>query len=454
MKRLFSIVLVCVLLFSACSSPSINSSTVDSESKIAEPSNDSLEDNAAATEIVSPSSETMNAQDEQLLTEDDNLEETDSAVENPASDSVESLPLSEEGNIDFTIKGMDDEVLLRYVEDNIYSSLIPLLNSEDYFIENIEAVYFPKEYIEAMASNSQHNLYFGFTSEELNTYFSGTKYVFTLGEDGLTTVVPMETVSDDVYVKAMEDVIIGAGVILICVTVSLVAAPAAPAIGMIFAASASTGLAFALESSAISFAAAAIAKGYETESFDQALKAGVAAAGEGFKWGAISGAIIGGVGEGLSLYGAAKQTNFTMNQYAKIQQETGYPLDVIKEFHTMKEYEAFRDANLKPAMVGNKSALIKTDIDLTKVDSKGRTNLERMRQGLAPQDSQGISYELHHIGQKQDGTLAILTQSEHDNPAIHGFLERTEAHAAGTNWDAERQAFWKAFAKMVGKIGG
>ena len=30
-----------------------------------------------------------------------------------------------------------------------------------------------------------------------------------------------------------------------------------------------------------------------------------------------------------------------------------------------------------------------------------------------------------------------------------GFLEKTEAHAAGTNWDAERQAFWQAFAKLV-----
>ena len=138
-----------------------------------------------------------------------------------------------------------------------------------------------------------------------------------------------------------------------------------------------------------------------------------------------------------------------MNQYAQIQQETGYPLDVIKQFHTMDEYQAFRHANLKPAPVGNKTALIKTDIDLTRVDAKGRTNLERMKQGLAPQDSNGVSYELHHVGQKKDGTLAIMSQAEHDNPAIHGFLQKTEAHAEGTNWNAERQTFWKAFAELV-----
>lgn len=182
---------------------------------------------------------------------------------------------------------------------------------------------------------------------------------------------------------------------------------------------------------------------------EQALKAAALAGSEGYKWGAISGAFVGGVNQGSSLYGAAKQTKFTMNQYAQIQRETGYPLDVIKQFHNIDEYQAFRNANLTPETVCGKTALIRKDINPNQVDAKGRTNLERMRQGLAPQDSNGISYELHHVGQKKDGTLAILSQTEHDNPAIHGFLEQTEAHAVGTNWDAERQAFWKAFAKVI-----
>lgn len=406
MKRLISIILACAVLMGGYAT--------------------------AVSDITSASAESVFA--------DDQISDETISVQRDAGAAVSTS--------DISFKGLDDATLLQYVEDNVYSSLIQQLDSEDYFIENVEAIYYPKEYIEALAFNSQQNRYFGYTVDELNAQFQGTKYVFTLGADGQTIVVPMETVSDDIYVKAMEDVLIGTGVILICVTISVVAAPAAPAVSMIFAASASTGTAFALESGAISFAAAAIAKGYETESFDQALRAGAEAAGNGFKWGAISGAVIGGFSEGSALYGASKQTNFTMNQYARIQQETGYPLDVIKEFHNMQEYQAFRDAHLKSTMVGNKSALIKTDIDLTRIDSKGRTNLERMRQGLAPHDSNGVSYELHHVGQRKDGTLAILTQAEHDNPAIHGFLERTEAHAAGTNWDAERQAFWKAFAAL------
>ena len=435
MKRIISLFLACVLLLTACASPA-NSSGSEVPTQTQETASDKI---ASGDDKIYA---------EQHKNDEENSGETEDVKSTEGADLEDGV--KEDKNPDFTVKGLDDEALLGYVEDNVYSSLLTELDSEDYFIENIEAVYYPKEYIEALASNSQSNLYFGFTSAELNEQFKGTRYVFTLGEDGQTVVVPMETVSDDVYVKAMEDVIIGSGVILVCVTVSLVAAPVAPAVGMIFAASASTGTVFALESGAIGFAAAAIAKGYKTESFEQAMKAGAEAGAAGFKWGAIIGAVVGGASEGASLYGAAKQTNFTMNQYAKIQKESGYPLDVIKEFHTMEEYEVFRDAHLEPRMVGNKSALIKTDIDLNRVDAKGRTNLERMRQGLAPQDADGISYELHHVGQKKDGTLAILTKAEHDHPEIHGFLERTEAHAAGTNWDAERQVFWKAYAALFG----
>ncbi len=427
MKKLMSIILVCVYVLSECIA-----SRSYSSSAIAE---------AVASD--------MQAVDEGKNDRQSIGEEIDIAIIEKASLN-ESITTASNPMPDAPIKGLDDTFLLQYVEDSVYSSLIHQLNSENFFIENVEAIYYPKEYIEALAFNSQQNRYFGYTAKELDTQFHGIKYIFTMGDDGRTIVVPMETVSDDIYVKAMEDVLIGSGVILICVTVSLIAAPAAPAVGMIFTASASNGTAFALKSGAISFAAAAIIKGYETESFDQAIRAGVAAAGEGFKWGAITGIVVGGASKWKSLYGAAKQTNFTINQYARIQQETGYPLDVIKEFHNMKEYQAFRNANLKSIMVGNKSALVKTNIDFYRLDSKGRTNLQRMRKGLAPLDSNGVSYELHHVGQRKNGTLAILTQTEHDNPAIHGFLERTEAHATGTNWDIERQSFWKAFAALVG----
>lgn len=345
---------------------------------------------------------------------------------------------------------LDDEQLLIHTEDLVYREVVSAINSEEYFVENVSAVYISKEYLDELAFNSQSNIYFGYTLAELNEIFQGTKYIFTLSEDGSTAVQELQEIEDVSTETMLRNVAIGTGVILVCVTVSVVSAGVgAPAVSMIFAASATTAKTFAISSAAFGGITAGVVRGIETGDFNEAIEAAAMGATEGFKWGAISGAVVGGVSQGSALYGAAKQTNFTMNQYAQIQQETGYPLDVIKQFHTMDEYQAFRNANLKPVVVGNKTALVKTDIDLAKVDAKGRTNLERMKQGLAPQDPTGVSYELHHVGQKKDGTLAIMSQIEHDDPAIHGFLQKTEAHAVGTNWDAERQAFWKAFAELV-----
>ena len=346
---------------------------------------------------------------------------------------------------------LDDEQLLVHIEDLVYRETVTSLNSEEYFVENVSAIYISKEYLDEVAFNSKSNIYFGYTLAELDEIFQGTKYIFTLGENGTTTVQELQEIVDVSTETMLKNVAIGTGVILICVTVSVVsAAVKAPAVSMIFAASELTAKSLAISSSIFGGVSAGIVRGIQTGDFNEAIEAAAIGATEGFKWGAISGAIIGGVSQGSALYGAAKQTNFTMNQYAKIQQETGFPLEVIKQFHNMDEFQAFRNANLKPAVVGNKTALIKTDIDLTRVDAKGRTNLERMKLGSAPQDSDGKAYELHHIGQKKDGTLAILTRKEHDDPAIHGFLQRTEAHAAGTNWNAEREAFWKAFAELIG----
>ncbi len=426
MKRLIALVLACMLLLSACSSTSTSKKAAEAAPPVDQPNN--------TAEALTP--------DEQPLSQAPTQE-----IAGEQITTASSIP-------DIEIKGIDDEALLRYVKDNVYSSLVSELNSEEFLVEYIDAAYYPKEYIEALASNSQANRYFGYTSAELNEHFQGTKYVFTLGEDGQTIVVPMETLTDDVYVKAMENVIIGSGVILVCVTVSIVAAPAAPAVSVIFAASAATGTKFALESGALGFAAAAIAKGYETESFEQALKAGAEAGAEGFKWGAIIGAVVGGAGKAIALKGATIN-GLTMNEDALIQKESQYPLDVIKQFSSMEQYEICKEAGLSPRMVNGKTALVR-NIDLNLVDDMGRTNLQRMQEGLAALDPSGQAYELHHIGQQADSTLAMLTKAEHmqggNNKIWHVFGEATEVHGPGNTWDIQRQQFWIKFASSV--VGG
>ena len=193
----------------------------------------------------------------------------------------------------------------------------------------------------------------------------------------------------------------------------------------------------ALSSAVIGGTAAGIATGIETGDFDESMKSAALAGSEGYKWGAITGALTGGAGEAAALHGATA-SGLTMNQVAQIQRESKYPLDVIKSLKTMEQYDILKKAGVTAKMLKGKTALVR-NIDLNFVDEMGRTNLARMQSGLAPLDPTGTPYELHHIGQKVDSTLAILTRSEHrmgGNHAIwHEFTEATENPSSGAAWN-------------------
>lgn len=356
---------------------------------------------------------------------------------------------TEEDMPEFT--GLDDTALLTYLEDTVYTNLVTELDNEMYFVENVSAIYISKEYLEEVAYNSQENIYFGYTLSELDAYFQGTRYVFTLGDDGQTIVTEFQEY-DDTYDQILKNVAIGTGVILICVTVSVVSGGlGAPAVSLIFAASAKTGTIMGLSSGLFSGVSAGVVTGIETGDFDEAMKAAALAGSEGFKWGAITGSVTGGTGKAIALKGATLN-GLTMNEAALIQKQSGYPLDVIKQFSSMEQYQICQAAGLSPHMVNGNIALIR-NIDLNFVDDMGRTNLQRMQQGLAALDPTGQAYELHHIGQHANSTLAILTKAEHmqggNNKIWHVLGETTEVHGAGNTWDLQRQQFWKQLAKMM-----
>lgn len=343
-------------------------------------------------------------------------------------------------------ENLNDENLLKYVEDAVYSDMVTGLNSDEYFIENVNAAYISQEYLDEVAYNSQANIYFGYTLDELENLYTDSKYVFALGEDGQTVVHAFEDY-DDTYDKVLRNVAIGTGVILVCVTVSVVSGGAgAPAISMIFAASAKTGTGMALSSGIISGAATGIVTGIQTGDVDEAVKSAALAGSESFKWGAIAGAVAGGAKEVIALKGATLN-GLTMNEAASIQKESGYPIEVIKQLHRTEEYQVLKEVGLKPAMINGKTALIRGDIDLDLLDEFGRSNLKRMSLGLAPLDANGISFELHHIGQEADATLAILTQTEHDNAALHGFKAISEIERDA--FAIQRKKFWKTMEKVL-----
>ncbi len=167
--------------------------------------------------------------------------------------------------------------------------------------------------------NSQANIFFGYTLAELDAQFQGTRYVFSLGDNGETIVKPFENY-DDTYEKVLKNVAIGTGVILLCVTVTVVTGGVGlTTVSMVFAASAKTATTYALSGAILGGVSAGIVEGVRTKHFDSALKAAALSGSEQFKWGAISGAIMGGASKlsairqaGKAVDGATKYTKGTV----------------------------------------------------------------------------------------------------------------------------------------------
>lgn len=396
---------------------------------------------------------------------------------------------------------LNDPKLLEYVEDSLYEDISKQLDGQDFYVENVSATYISKEFLEQLSYNSQSNIFFGYTLDELDKEFQGEKYVFTLGDNGETIVTTFEDY-DDTYERVIKNVLIGSGVIIICVTISVATGGAgAPAASMIFATSAKTGAAFAASSGALSGVAAGIATGIQTKDMEQAIKAGALAGSESFKWGAITGAIAGGATSLVTLR-AASSGGLTMNEAAIVIKESKVPAEFVKQIHTIEEYnkiktqceewgwtvkefadfclktkyplemvELFKSAeegaiysqqaSLFAEQVGEKTALIRT-IDLsyesTMADGRVLTNLERMKEGYAAIDPlTGTPYELHHIGQSIDSPLAILTKAEHTGAANNSILHDVHiANGKGVHsllsakdWAKQKAKFWKDMYELL-----
>ena len=80
-------------------------------------------------------------------------------------------------------------------------------------------------------------------------------------------------------------------------------------------------------------------------------------------------------------------------------------------------------------------------------DSYGRTNIERMQEGLAPIGKDGLPVELHHLKQKNDGMIVELTSTEHKS--YYKILHRYETTSQINRYEFDRwrRNYWKNRAK-------
>ncbi len=84
-------------------------------------------------------------------------------------------------------------------------------------------------------------------------------------------------------------------------------------------------------------------------------------------------------------------------------------------------------------------------IDPMKAGPDGKTNLERMREGLAPIGPDGKRVNLHHTTQQNDGALAEVTQTMHTNhrETLHINPRTTPSGIDRQAFDALRKRYWE-----------
>lgn len=231
----------------------------------------------------------------------------------PALQEDNTTPQQQWGEVpEFT--GLDDPEILSYIEDTVGAEMMANLDHETYYIQEISAKYVSKEYLEELEYNSQSNIFFGYTLDELDALFQGERYVFTVDDSGQTVVQELVEIEDKTYDKVIKNVAIGAGVILVCVVVAVVtknpaaAAGAGKTVKMIFTASsmgAKAGSIMALKSAGIGGTAATVVEAIKTKDWERAMKAGLLGASEGFKAGAIIGTVQ-GVATGIKVVGNSR----------------------------------------------------------------------------------------------------------------------------------------------------
>ncbi len=115
-------------------------------------------------------------------------------------------------------EGLDDPEIPTYLEEEIYASLTAELGEGEYTIESVDAVWLSKEYLEESAYNQLENIYFGYYLSDVEEDFGGMNYVFTLDENGQTTVEEFEEYEGFINENIVPIAVVG-GIILVTVVV-------------------------------------------------------------------------------------------------------------------------------------------------------------------------------------------------------------------------------------------
>ena len=138
-----------------------------------------------------------------------------------------------------------------------------------------------------------------------------------------------------------------------------------------------------------------------------------------------------------------------------IKEETGWSDEIVDSIRNEGEYGVYKNADLKEGTVNGKQCL-QREIDPSFKDDFGRTNMERMQNGLSPYDAKsGEKLELHHMGQKADSPFAELRENidhgDGNHHVLHEFKTESWRHEPGSEqaYASQRTEYWKTRAQQL-----
>ena len=152
----------------------------------------------------------------------------------------------------------------------------------------------------------------------------------------------------------------------------------------------------------------------------------------------------------------------TFSETQIIKAKTHWPDEIINAIASMEEAEIYMRAGLKAVRIGNRWALIRSDINWSDYSVRRNTwlknkladyskwvdynNADLIGEGFPPRDMNGDPYELHHIGQHQDSPFAELTWAEHMGDGNNTILHQAgkESEIDRQMFDREKSDYWKA----------
>lgn len=139
-----------------------------------------------------------------------------------------------------------------------------------------------------------------------------------------------------------------------------------------------------------------------------------------------------------------------------IKEETGWSDEIVDNVRNEGSYEIYKNADIREGSTNGGQHLQQPEIDRGYKDDFGRTNEERMRQGLSAYDAKtGEKIELHHMGQKPDSPFAELRENldhgDGNHHILHDIKSESWRHEPGrvAEYAKQKVEYWKARAEQL-----